>query len=124
MSFEKAAKQKLRFTSADYNGTLNSEDLWDISLDSLDTMAQTLRTELKESSTKSFIRKANKKDATIKLRFDIVKRVIEVKLEAIETAEKSLETKQHNSMIREKIAAAKSKGLDNLSVKELEKLLK
>ncbi len=124
MSIEKAIMIKLRFTSANHNGLLTSEDLTDLSLEHLDLMAQTLRTELKRSGAKSFIHKGTKKDELIKLRFEVVKRIIEIKLNDIENIIKATEIRQHNKKIRERIAIVKNEGLDGLSIEELEKLIK
>lgn len=91
--FEKASRVKLRYSTN--RGVLSVEDLWDLSLEQLDPIAINLNKRLKESQTESFI-KTRTKDATeLELKFNIVKHIIDVKLqeqeERIVAAERELE---------------------------------
>ena len=113
---------KLRFKSN--HGLINSEDLWDLSLENLDVLAQSLEAEVKTSKKKSFITKRSKADATAKLRFALVKHVIDVKLDEREAAANAAETKAYNQKILEKIEAVEDRELDEMSAKDLRKLLK
>lgn len=87
--FERASKKKLRFETD--LGTLSVEDLWDLPLQAtrgvnLDDLAKSFSKALKEEEEESFVEKPkpNKKLADLRLRFAIVKRIIEVQLEARE----------------------------------------
>ncbi|RKZ35289.1 MAG: hypothetical protein DRQ49_19675, partial [Gammaproteobacteria bacterium] len=60
--FERASKQKLRFNTA--KGTIDTEDLWDLPLQSkknisLDLIAISLSKAVKESSEESFVEVKN-----------------------------------------------------------------
>jgi hypothetical protein len=82
--FEKASRLKLRFESG--KGQLSIEDLWDLPLTSktgranLDDIARNLHKQLKNDDDVSFVIKEKKSDATVQLKFDIVKHIIEVRL--------------------------------------------
>ena len=73
--FEKASRLKLRFKVA--NGTVSAEDLWDLPLTQLDTLAKALRKQVAESED-SFISEntGGAERARTELRFEIVKHVI------------------------------------------------
>jgi hypothetical protein len=83
--FEQASRLKLRFGSP--QGPLTVDDLWDLPLTSrgaranLDDIARFYSRELKEQETESFVTKPARKDKILILGFEIVKRVIEVRLE-------------------------------------------
>lgn len=84
--FEKASRKKLRFDTQ--RGTLSAEDLWDLSLEGLDEIVTNLSKQAEESREESFIKKRTVVGRDLSLRFDIVKRVIEVRLQEAENAEK------------------------------------
>lgn len=84
--FEKASKQKLRFTSA--RGNLTVEDLWDLDLTkgnaNLNDIGVAIQRALKDTAEESLVpsaKKADSKETTrLKLQLDIVKHIIDVKL--------------------------------------------
>ncbi len=53
--FENASKTKVRFETS--KGEVSVEELWDLSLTSLDSIAKVISKELKEASEESFISK-------------------------------------------------------------------
>jgi hypothetical protein len=83
--FEAASRQKLRFPSV--RGELTAEQLWDLPLTarndlSLDAVARAVNTELRASTTESFVatvRNAKADDYAVCL--EIVKHIIAVRLE-------------------------------------------
>jgi hypothetical protein len=113
--FEQASRLKLRFGSP--QGPLTVDDLWDLPLTSrtnranLDDIARFYSRELKEQETESFVTKPARKDKILMLGFEIVKRVIEVRLE-------------ENKAIKDKAekAAKKAKLLELLSKKKDDQL--
>lgn len=82
--FQQASRLKLRFDSQ--KGLLTAEDLWDLPLTSnigkvnLDDIARSLHRQLKSGDNVSFVEVAQKSDATVQLKFDLVKHVIDTKL--------------------------------------------
>ncbi len=123
--FEKASRQKLRFASS--KGELNTEQLWDLSLTDLDTLARATHKELSEAQTGSFISAAIPVATTrIELRLDILKRVIEVKLDSQDAAKNRLARDAQKEKIMEALASKEDDALNKKSkaqlLKELEEL--
>lgn len=115
--FETASRKKFRYSTD--RGEITTEQLWDLPLTSgrngyldLDTVAKAVNDQLKSVTTESFvapIKSPGKEDLEVKL--EVVKHVIAVKIEALETA-KSTATK----------TAKRTKLLDALASKEAEEL--
>jgi hypothetical protein len=77
--FEEASRLKLRFSTN--RGELSTEDLWELSLESLDTIAKATNKLIKADSEESFIGKKSTATTQLDLKLDILKRVIEVRLQ-------------------------------------------
>jgi len=120
--YKDASKQGLRFNTQ--YGSLSVEQLWDVSVNDLDTLAVELEQEYKNSKGKSFIVKKTTKDKTIKLRFDIVLDVLTTKVEEADALRDAAGIKEHNQKILSLIASKQDESLSNLSIEELEKQLK
>lgn len=121
-NFKLASQQKLRFQTN--RGLLSSEQLWDLSLEELDTLAVSLEIEHKQSAKKSFLVKTSIKDKTAKLRFDLVLDVLNTVVAEQEAAAEALEIKEHNKKIITLIAEKQDESLKGKSIKQLEALLK
>lgn len=100
--FELASRQKLRFSSA--KGDLTVEQLWDLPLiitsptrdvkADLDTLARSINHELKAQAEESFVvTKANPAKDRLELALELVKHIIGVKLAEAEQAKKALENR-------------------------------
>jgi hypothetical protein len=117
-NFEKATKMKLRFASP--KGTLSIEDLWDLSLNDLDTIAIRLNKEIKEKATESFVHKENTGvSPKLQLSFDVVKRVIEIKMKEAEAKKKATELRAQKARIMELIEQKRNAAFSEKSVDEL-----
>jgi hypothetical protein len=120
--YKQASKQKLRFQTT--KGLLSSEQLWDLPLTELDTLAVSLEESYKNSKGKSFLDKRTAKDSNIKLQFDIVLDVLQTKMEENEAVRTLKEDKEHNQKIIELIKEKQDDSLKGKSIKELEKMLR
>ena len=121
-NFLQASKQKLRFQTT--KGLLSVEQLWDLPLTALDTLAVSLEEAYDSSKGKSFIRKTSKKDKTLKLQFNIVLDILNIKMEEQEDAKAASDKKAHNQKILGLIQDKKEEELKGKSVKDLQKMLK
>lgn len=121
MLFERAAKSKLRFQSN--KGLLSVEDLYDLSLNSLDTIAKSINKRLKEETEESFIEAKSSSSTVLELQLDILKHIINDKLQVREANQKRAETMQRNQEIKEILARKKVKELEGKSVEELTSML-
>ena len=115
--FEQASRLKLTFSTS--KGQLYVEHLWDLSLDSLDTLAKGVNRELKASEEESFVKTRTKANTELVLRLEILKRVIEVKLQEAEE-KKSRVAKRAQLDLLEQLRDNKAlQELQNLSLEEI-----
>ena len=127
--FEQASRLKLRFNTV--KGLLLVEDLWFIPLSSvksdvanLNSIAIDLDKQLKESTTISFVEQTSTKENTeLQLKFDIVKHIIDVRLEENKAASQEREKKQQKQELMELIQRKKAEQTESLPLEELEKKL-
>lgn len=120
--FQKASRLKLRFQTS--KGFLTVEDLWDLSLQNLNNLAKSLKRELKAELEEDFLEEKTEADTITKLKFDIVLEILSIKKEEAKSASEAVAIKQHNQKILGLIAKKQEADLENLSVEELEKLIK
>jgi len=120
--FEKASKLKLRFQTV--QGPLSLEQLWTITDENLSILADSLKEEVKVSKKTNYFTKSTKANKLSKLKLNIVLDIIATIVEERGEAGEALIIKAHNQKIVDKIAAKKDSDLDDLSVEELEKMLK
>ena len=124
--FALATKNKLRFNTS--KGQLNVEDLWDLPLTSdsgqpnLDDLARELHKLIKDGAEVSFVKKDNKHTKAFEvsqLKFDLVKFIIDVKLEEAEAVKKTRAAREKNQRILELIAKKDDETLASKSRDEL-----
>lgn len=118
--FERAAKCKLRFQSS--KGSLSVEDLFDLSLTSLDNLAKDVNRQLKAEVEESFIEKKSQSSSDLELRLEILKHVIAHKVGVAEASKKRAETLAKKSQIEDILLRKKSQQLEEMSVEDLLKL--
>lgn len=121
-NFKLASQQKLRVTTT--RGSLSVEQLWDLSLSELDTLAVSLEQDYNESGKKSFLVKRSVKDKKAKLGFDIVLDILQTKSDELNAATEAKEIKEHNTKILTLIAEKNDESLKGKSIKQLEGMLK
>jgi len=115
--FELASRKQFRYSLN--KGTINTEDLWELSLEALDRLAKSLNKELKESEEESFIKTRTVANKTLEAKFEVVKHVINVRLvEAEEKAEKAKKQAKKEQLL-ELINRKELQSLENKSIEEL-----
>lgn len=119
--FEKASRIKLRYSTN--RGVLSVKDLWDLSLEQLDLIAINLSKRLKESQTESFIKTRTKDTTELELKFNIVKHIIDVKLQEQEERTVAAEKKAKRQKILDLMAKKQDAELESKSYEELAKEL-
>lgn len=75
--FEKASREKFRYP---YKGSVSTEDLWDLSVEELDSIYKTLNKQVKAVNEESLLSTKRKEDATLTSQIDIVKHIFTIKL--------------------------------------------
>lgn len=121
-NYKEAVKQKLRFQTS--KGLLTLEQLFDLSLNDLDSLAVSLQDAYENSKGKSFLEKKTLKDKGLKLQFDIVLDVLNTKAEELDEAKTAAENKAHNAEILELIADKQKALKAGKSIKQLEAMLR
>lgn len=116
--FELGTRKKLRFP---FRGSLTIEELWDLSIEELDSVYIKLRNSKKETGLLD-VEKSPKND-DIELKMDIVKEVFRVKTEEMETRKVEILKEQERQEIMEALRAKDSEELKNMTRDELEKKL-
>jgi len=120
--FELASRKQFRYSLN--KGTINTEDLWELSLETLDKLAKSLNKELKESEEESFIKTRTVANKTLEAKFEVVKHVINVRLaENEEKAEKAKKQAKKDQLL-ELIGRKELQSLENKSIEELTAELK
>lgn len=115
--FEKATRIKLRFATR--KGTLSVEDLWDLSLADLNTLAKSLNKVLKESSEEDFLEVSSKVDVENKLKFDLALYILNTKKAEMDAKARERQVKEECDQLLEILSEKRSANLKNLSEEEL-----
>lgn len=118
--FEKAAKVRLRFDTQ--KGQLVVEDLFDLSLQSLDRLAQAVNRNLKAEAEESFLpdtNKARKAQTYNDLRLEVLKHVIDVKLKEQDAAKQREDRKAKLESLKALAANKQSEAFAAQSLEEI-----
>ena len=124
MNFLQATRTKLRFSTP--KGTLNTEQLWDLSMADLTTTIKETKKTLSVSSNDdelSFLNEDTTPDVENTLRFSILKEIFVTKKTEAEAKKAIAETKAQNKKILELIASKQDEVLANKSIEELTAML-
>ena len=119
--FEQAARMRLRFSTE--KGNVSVEDLWDLPLTALDTLAKGLRRVLQDSNMESFIKPLQNKNTALELQFKVVKHIITARLAELKDAEDVEVKRQKRAQIMLIIEAKDNEALHSSSKEELMALL-
>lgn len=125
--FQLASRFKFRFNSS--RGAVTVEDLWDLPLVSdrgpnLDDIARSLHKQLKEADGgTSFVKPVVKKTDTIQLQFDIVKRIIDIKVAERDAATVAAEKAATKQKLLGLISRKQDAELEGKSVDDLQAML-
>ena len=122
--YKSAERLKLRFPTN--KGLLAAEQLWDLSMSDLTSAIKDVKKILKKDNDDdlSFLEDSKVVDVQNQLRFDILKDVYVTKKSELEELRAAAENKAHNQKILTLIAEKKDNSLKEMSVEDLEKLLK
>lgn len=119
--YKEALQKKLRFKTN--KGMISTEDLFDLSLHNLDTLALMLDKKISEAPKKSFIEDLPAEENDDELRFSIVKDIINTKLKARKDNINRAQIDARNKRIAELIAKKEDEALGNKSIEELRAMI-
>lgn len=118
--FEKATQMKLRFQ---YRGSLSVEDLWDLSLQELDSIYKELNAKAKTLQEDSLLDKKSEADAVLELQIEIVKRIVAVKLEQKQSLLQKAKDKRRKEKLMQYLEEKQDEELRELPADELQKMI-
>lgn len=119
--FKVAAKNKYRFN---FRGLITVEDLWDLSVNDLDSIYKDLKVKQKNDNSEfSLLDKKTAEDVELNNKLEIVKDIVEEKLRDIERASKAAERKAKKQRILEIMADKQDQSLKDKSIDELKEML-
>jgi hypothetical protein len=116
-AFIEASRRGIRFTSK--RGSLTTEDLWNLSLTELDTIAQNLHKQVEQEPEKSFIKKRTVVSKDSKVAFEVVLHIINTKLSEEEKKEEAIVKKQKKEKLLALIDSKENEALSSKSIEEL-----
>lgn len=116
--FERAARAKLRFLTS--KGNLSTEQLFDLTLSQLDTVARSVNKTIKAEGEVSFIKEnQSKTQVADTLRLDLLKHVIATKQSQIEAAETRAANATRKRRLEAALANKQDEALGNMSEAQL-----
>ena len=119
--YKEALQKKLRFKTN--KGMITTEDLFDLSLQNLNTLAIMLDKKISEAPKKSFIEELPAEENDDELRFSIVKDVINIKLKARKDNIDKAQADAQKKRILEILAKRNDEELENKSIEELRAMI-
>ena len=118
--FEVATREKMRFP---FKGMISVEDLWDLSVQNLDKVFKALNSQRKEAQEESLLNVKSSEDEVLDTQIEIVKYIVNVKLEEQAARVKAAENKEKKQKIMALMAKKDDEAMENMSKEELQKLL-
>jgi len=118
--FEIAVRNKFRFQ---FNGMINSEDLFDLSVKDLDSIFKTLNSQLKQTREESLLDVKTQQDQELDMKIEIVKHIVKIKLEEEAKRIKAKENKEKKQKLMEILANKEDQDLLNKSKEDIQKML-
>ena len=76
--FEIATRAKLRFP---FKGLVSVEDLWDLNVESLDSIFKQLNAQVKRAGEESLLHKKSTEDEALEVQVELIKYIVSVKLD-------------------------------------------
>lgn len=118
--FEVATREKFRFQ---FNGLVSVEDLWDLTVEKLDSVFKTLNSQVKKVNEESLLGKRTSEDDVLDTKIEIVKYIVQVKLAEENTRLKAKAKREQKQKIMGILSEKQDADLHNKSADELKAML-
>lgn len=115
--FERASREKLRFKAK--AGFVTVEDLWDLPLTQLDTMAVTVNEQINSVAKGSFLKPRQAADETLSLTLQVLIYVMTVRQQETADAKAAADKKAQKAKLVEILGNKQEQKLQSLSEEEL-----
>ena len=114
--FEVAVRNKFRYP---YKGVIATEDLWDLSVQQLDGIFKTLKSQEKKAKEESLLDTRTPEDEILTGEIEIIKYIVNTKLEEAKQAERAKEAHDQKQKILGILAEKQDEDLRNKTPEEL-----
>lgn len=118
--FEVATRSKIRFP---FRGQVSVEDLWDLSVENLDSVFKTLNSQVKQAKEESLLSTKTKEDEVLDMQIEIVKYIVQVKLEENNQRLLAREKKEKRQKLLAILAEKEDSEIKDKSSDEIRKML-
>ena len=118
--FEMATRKKFRFP---YKGSISVEDLWDLSVNNLDTVFKALNAEPKRAKEESLLATKSAEDVELDEKIAIIKYIVSVKQEEANQREQAAAVREKKRKLEAIIANKQDAALQNMSIEDLQAML-
>ena len=118
--FEMATRKKFRFP---FKGMISVEDLWDLSVQNLDTVFKALNAEAKQAKEESLLATKSAEETILDAKIEIVKHIVKVKLEEADQRQQNAAKREQKRRLQELIATKQDEELQGKSVEELQAMM-
>lgn len=118
--FEAAARGKYRFP---FKGAISAEDLWDLSVQQLDCVFKTLKSQERKAQEESLLNVRTPEDKVLEHKIELVRHIVSVKLEEAEKAAHAKEARDKKQKILAILADKQDEDLRGKSPAELRAML-
>jgi hypothetical protein len=118
--FEVAVKNKFRFP---FKGQVSVEDLFDLSVENLDSIFRSLNSELKQVTEESLLNTKSKHDKELDAKIEIVKYIFSTKLEEQNKKAKEKERRETRQKLEEILHNKQNEELLSKTPEEIQAML-
>lgn len=118
--FEVAVRNKFRFP---FKGVISVEDLWDLSVQQLDGIFKTLKSQEKKAQEEGLLDTRTPEDEALKTKIDIIRYIVTVKLDEAKQAEHAKENRDQKQKILGILAEKQDADLRSKTPEELQAML-
>lgn len=118
--FEMAVRTKMRFP---FKGLISVEDLWDLPVESLDSIFKILNSQLKQVKEESLLNTRTKQDQELDTKIEIVKYIVSVKLTEQDLRLKEKEKKEKKQQLLAILSNKQTENMQSKSIEEIQAML-
>ena len=118
--FIMATRKKFRFP---FKGMISVEDLWDLTVQSLDNVFKALNAEVKQVREESLLATKSAEDDELDAKIEIVKYIVSVKLDEADKKKQAAAMREQKRRIQEILANKQDEVLQGKSIEELQAML-
>lgn len=118
--FEMATREKYRFP---YKGMITVEDMWDLSLQSLDSVFKTLNAQVKRNQEESLLKTKTNEDIELDTKIAIIRYIVGVKQQEAADRLQAKEKKEKKQKLLDALNEKRDQKIKDMTEEELEKAL-